>query len=299
MSGGGDHHDDDLGAFASERDEHAPAPVSRHALESPRLVPLVVALAVIGYGGLMVLWWERDKPDVKPSFSAAPTTSFRPSAPKPAPEPVAPAAPAQPRAAEQPGEVPDDFFVPAVARADTPARPAEAAAALPEPLPPPVPDAAEDVVPPPRVPAPARDVAPAAATPAGPPAADAVITAPARPVEPGADRIATDRVAIGDVLQSYRTAYNALDATSVSTIWQGLDTRALQRAFSTLSQQDVRFDQCDVRVTAADRAVASCRGVLSYVPRIGDGTPQQRRLSWNFVFQRAADRWLIASVSAR
>jgi hypothetical protein len=113
------------------------------------------------------------------------------------------------------------------------------------------------------------------------------------------ERRIADRDAIGDVLHSYRTAYNALDATMASTIWQGLDTRALQRAFATLTRQDVSFDRCDVRVTAEDRAVASCRGVLSYVPKIGDGSPQQRRLSWSFDFQRAADRWMISSVSAR
>jgi hypothetical protein len=255
-----------------------------------------MALAVVGYGGLMVVWWERDRPDVKASFSGAPTTSFRPSAPQPAPAPAPAGVPAAPRPVDPPGEVPDDFFVPAVARADSPPRPAGTAAGLPEPLPAPVPDAAEDVVPAPSPKAPALvpDLAAAAAPPA------AVITAPARPIEASAaDPIVADRVAIGDVLQSYRSAYNALDATSVSTIWQGLDTRALQRAFSTLSQQDVRFDRCDVRITASDRAVASCRGILSYVPRIGDGAPQQRRLSWNFDFQRAAGRWLIAAVSAR
>jgi hypothetical protein len=85
----------------------------------------------------------------------------------------------------------------------------------------------------------------------------------------------------------------------VSTFWQGLDTRALQRAFATLSQQDVTFDRCDVRVSGQDRAAAICRGVLRYVPRIGTAEPQQRRLSWDFEFQRAAGRWLIASVSAR
>ena len=74
---------------------------------------------------------------------------------------------------------------------------------------------------------------------------------------------------------------------------------ALQRAFSTLSRQDVSFDRCDVRVMTADRAVASCRGVLNYVPKIGDGSAQQRRLSWSFDFLRAADRWMISRVTAR
>jgi hypothetical protein len=294
---------DGLGAFASETDHSAPPPaqrsVARHALESPRLVPIVVALAVIGYGSLMVVWWEREKPDVKPSFSSTPTTSFRPSAPPPsAPAPTAVPVPTAPQVAvASPGEVPDDFFIPAVARAGHSSRPADTTVTLPEPLPVPVPDAAEDVAP---IAAPRVPEAPAPAAAAAPAGDAPPVTAPVRPIEPAVvDRLAADRTAIGDVLQTYRAAYNALDATSVSTIWQGLDTRALQKAFATLSQQDVVFDRCDVRVTAADHAVASCRGVLTYVPRIGDGERQQRRLSWSFDFQRAADRWVISSVSAR
>jgi hypothetical protein len=299
VSGGADT--DGLGEFASETDDAAapvaPRNVARHALESPRLVPIVVALAVIGYGSLMVVWWERERPEVKPSFSSTPTTSFRPSAPQPsAPEPAAPVNAVRTPAVEPRAEIPDDFFVPAVARAGSAVGPTETAATRPEPLPPLLPGAADEDPPAPvPVPSPPPVVAasPEVTTPA------AATAASARAIEPPVDRLTADRTAIGGVLQSYRTAYNALDATSASTIWQGLDTRALQRAFATLSRQDVSFDRCDVRVTSADRAVASCRGVLSYVPKIGDGTPQQRRLSWSFDFQRAADRWLIASVSAR
>jgi hypothetical protein len=306
MKAGGDHgkalsgDDDGLGAFASEADEtpapHAHRSAARHALESPALVSVVVALAVVGYGALMVVWWERDKPEVKPSFSSSRTTSFRPgAAPPPAPPPAAPVV-ETPRVAESPRESADDLFVPAVARTAAAARPGDAVPVLPEPLPVPLPDASEDVIPVPAPIAPAPEPVVAAA----PPAAEAVAIAPVRPIEPRpVDRVTADRNAIGDVLRSYQAAYKALDATSVSTIWQGLDTRALQRAFSTLTQQDVTFDRCDVRMTDADRAVASCRGVLRFVPRIGDGEPQQRRLSWNFDFQRAADRWLISSVSAR
>ena len=87
---------------------------------------------------------------------------------------------------------------------------------------------------------------------------------PPRTAEPtGVERRTADRDAIGGVLESYR------------------------------------FDRCDVRVMTADRAVASCRGVLNYVPKIGDGSAQQRRLSWSFDFLRAADRWMISRVTAR
>jgi hypothetical protein len=303
--------DDGLGAFASESEvvEASSAPrASRswHTLvDSPALVSVVMALAVFVYGGLMVLWWERDPPQVKPAFQGAPTASYRPGpaspAPTPVPAPAAPVATTESRAADT-----ADLFVPAVARAPEAgaARPVEEATVPPivAPGPPPPPDLAEDAaaiepVSPPPAPRAAAADAPAAPSPE--PAPNAAVAPPGRLEPVAVDRVAVDREAIGDVLRSYRTSYNALDATSVSTIWQGLDTRALQRAFSTLSQQDVSFDRCDVRVTSVDTAVASCRGLLSYVPKIGDGSPQQRRLTWTFDFQRAAGRWLIAAVSAR
>jgi hypothetical protein len=259
---------------------------SLRLLHSPALVPILLVLAVLAYGAFAVVWWERDRPRIGMTLSspAVPTQSFQPTAPAPAsappPVPVAKetAAPATP-------SVP---VAPAVARVEGAPHRIE---------PPPVrKDAVEDphpTAPPAAVPEPATAVA---ATPAP----EAVVAAPPRVPEPTAvERVVTDRDAIGDVLQSYRTAYNTLDATSASTIWQGVDTRALQRAFATLSQQTVSFDRCDVRVTTADRAVASCRGVLQYVPKIGDGSPQQRRLSWDFDFTRAANRWMIASVSAK
>jgi len=161
------------------------------------------------------------------------------------------------------------------------------------------PRAAAPVLPPLASPESAVAAAPAL-VPAPVPAPGAVAPvvrppAASRPV----DRAAGDRAAIGGVLDQYRESYNSLDATSASTIWQGLDTRALQRAFSTLSSQDVSFDRCDVTVVSDARATAVCRGVLSYVQKIGDGAQQQRRLSWTIDFQRTADRWLIAGVTAR
>jgi hypothetical protein len=309
--------DDGLGAFASETDvPEAPVPQRPQrrwhpVVDKPALVSVVMALAVVVYGGLMVLWWERDPPRVKPAFQGAPTASYRPGAAAPAPA-ASPAPPAAVATAESGAtsatNATSDLFFPAVARAPEAAtsRAVEAAApAVVVPEPQPRPDLAEDTAAIEPVPSPSAPRAAAVDAPGAPPApspepaAPAIVAPPTRVEPPPVDRVAVDRDAIGDVLRSYRTSYNALDATSVSTIWQGLDTRALQRAFSTLSRQDVSFDRCDVRMTSADRAVASCRGLLSYVPKIGDGEAQQRRLTWTFDFQRAAGRWLIASVAAR
>jgi|SRR5688572_21646977 hypothetical protein len=113
------------------------------------------------------------------------------------------------------------------------------------------------------------------------------------------DTIAADRSAIEGVLSSYRRSYNALDARAVSAIWQGVDSRALARAFSTLTRQHIMFERCDVRVAAADRAAARCHGILSYVQKAGDTSPQQRRVSWDIDLKRPGGTWVIVGVQAR
>lgn len=323
-----------------------PSDASLRVLYSPALVPILVVVAVIGYGGFTLLWWERDRPQFGVSLSSTPVSlpplRLAPSqvamAPPAAPlvqprpqslvqppplqpeppsrvqtqtaqsqtQPKAPIVVAPPAAAltakdAAPRATRRDDVVPAVVRAPVPPRRTEQNAALPavsrsERLTAPavLPEPVESLRPsPPPVALPATPVAAAAAP-------EAAVVAPPRLAEPNTvERVVTDRDAIGNVLQSYRAAYNSLDATSASSIWQGVDTRALQRAFATLTRQDVSFDRCEVRVTTANRAVAACRGVLLYVPKVGDGNPQERRLSWNFDFTRAADRWMISSVSAK
>ena len=118
-------------------------------------------------------------------------------------------------------------------------------------------------------------------------------------VGPAPDAVTADRLAIDAVLAAYRRSYNSLDAGAVSAVWRGADTRALTRAFSTLTRQHVSFDRCDVRVTAADRARVRCDGILSYVQKAGDTTPQQRRVSWSMDLDRRDDRWEIVGVKAR
>jgi hypothetical protein len=112
------------------------------------------------------------------------------------------------------------------------------------------------------------------------------------------DAAANDLAAIDRVLGTYQQSYSSLDAGMVSTIWRGLDTRGLQRAFNGLDSQRMSFEHCDVRV-GGDRAKVSCTGVLDYVRKIGQPTPLQKRLSWNFDLQRTGDRWLISGVDAR
>jgi hypothetical protein len=102
---------------------------------------------------------------------------------------------------------------------------------------------------------------------------------------------------IEGVIDAYRKFCEQLDAASAATLWRGVDTRTLSRAFSTLSRQSLRFDRCDIAVVGP-RATAFCNGSLSFVRRVGDQSPQSRTMSWAFELERAADRWLLSNVKA-
>lgn len=108
------------------------------------------------------------------------------------------------------------------------------------------------------------------------------------------------RAGVDAVLAAYRQSYNTLDATSVLKVWDSADQRALQRAFSSLKQQRVAFNSCDVDITSsADRALAHCVGVLSYVPKYGNASEQRRPMQWTIYLQQHDNGWMIASVAAR
>jgi hypothetical protein len=108
----------------------------------------------------------------------------------------------------------------------------------------------------------------------------------------------TDRADIESVLNGYKLAYNRLDPVAASSLWPGVDTRALARAFGALSSQRVSFDRCDINLTAS-RAVARCDGGITYVRRVGDPRPQSRSLSWTFTMDRGSGEWRIAGVNAQ
>ena len=132
-----------------------------------------------------------------------------------------------------------------------------------------------------------------------PRSAQAVALRPA--IEPVADLASADqeRAAITAVLDQYRRFYNALDATSVSTIWRGLDLQALQRSFSALARQNLSFRKCEVNLASSDRARAMCTGVLSFVRRAGSEVEQRRNLSLTIELRQLDDRWQIVDVAAR
>jgi len=129
--------------------------------------------------------------------------------------------------------------------------------------------------------------------------AAAVPAAPAR-VESSAPvvRPPAPEALIQGVLSRYRNAYEGLDAGAAREVWPSVDHKALSKAFDRLEEQHLYFTSCEIAVTDA-RAVASCHGVASYVPRVGNKARRDDQRAWEFKLSKADDAWLIDSVSAR
>ena len=125
---------------------------------------------------------------------------------------------------------------------------------------------------------------------------------PPRPrAEPGAGtplRPPAPETAVQTALGRYRAAYQALDAGAARAVWPSADTRALRKAFEGLEKQELVFDSCQVSVSDA-RAMASCRGIASYVPRFGNRARRDDQRQWEFTLTRVDDAWLIDTVLAR
>ncbi|MEO7274543.1 MAG: hypothetical protein ABIX28_13905 [Vicinamibacterales bacterium] len=137
-------------------------------------------------------------------------------------------------------------------------------------------------------PAPRLEPTPVPAAPAAPPPAPAAAALDPRAVE-------TDRVRA--VLSGYERAYSALDADAASRVFPAVDRKALSRAFSGLSAQQIRFDDCRIQVQQAS-ARATCAGTLRWTPKVGGGSRQQAR-RWQFDLQQVPGGWRIGEVKVQ
>jgi hypothetical protein len=142
---------------------------------------------------------------------------------------------------------------------------------------------------------PPSTAAPLPTVPATPPS-----TPPEKPAPGERERLtaANDQRAIRTILDAYRVAYEQRDTLAAARLWPGLDTRALTRAFSTLSSHRLTFDRCDVAVMGM-QARADCDGTITYTPRVGDTQTQSRSMSWTFALDRSSGQWRISDVNAR
>jgi len=121
--------------------------------------------------------------------------------------------------------------------------------------------------------------------------------APAPPVREELESVRDQRV-IRSLLDAYREAYGRLDPLAVAALWPAVDSRALTRAFSALSHQQMTFDRCDITITGAV-AVARCDGTLTYTRRIGESEAQSRQMAWAFALERASGQWRISGINSR
>jgi hypothetical protein len=103
---------------------------------------------------------------------------------------------------------------------------------------------------------------------------------------------------VQQLLEHYQQMYDQLDASMAASIWPAMDARALARVFARLQRQDLNFDGCAVALSEA-HATAQCTGWLSYVTRVGNGTPHREHHSWTIEFERTGSEWHILQVGAR
>ena len=104
---------------------------------------------------------------------------------------------------------------------------------------------------------------------------------------------------IRNVLSRYRSAFNDLNANEAKAVWPTVDDKSLDRAFRQLERQDVTFNVCHIEV-AGVRAVSSCDGRASYVPKVGSKTARVDSRSWTFQLLKTEDAgWMIEGVNSR
>jgi hypothetical protein len=135
---------------------------------------------------------------------------------------------------------------------------------------------------------------PVAATPLPEPLAPPPTAAPAITEVPES----LDRRDVTATLNAYAHAFAQLDARAARAVWPSVDERALARAFSGLTSQDIAFADCAIHVNGA-RADAACHGTASYVAKVGKDDRRVEPRTWQFQLERDGDAWKIATAEAR
>jgi hypothetical protein len=244
-----------------------------------------------------------DRPLPVEKSQSAPIEKPRPAAvEKPRPAPVEKSRPAPveaPRSAPVAGSagrvVERPSPPPSLADASQVSPPMPGPATAPSPSPP-VP------APSPPLPVPAREEVPSApvAAPEPAPASPPATTEPRSPG--GASRSGgedADRVAIQDLLGRYRTAFGDLNVAGVRQVWPSVNQRSLERAFRQLEGQDLFFFSCTIGF-AGRGAEAACVGSSTFIPTVGNRSPQPGPSQWNFKLSKtSAGQWIIDEAQAQ
>jgi hypothetical protein len=120
----------------------------------------------------------------------------------------------------------------------------------------------------------------------------------AAPISAEASGASTDTADIQDLLNRYQDAFNNLNAGAAKTLWPSVDERMLGRAFDQLKRQEVVLGACQTTVTGF-RAVSSCHGHASYVPKVGNKMERNEARRWTFTLRKSEGGWLIERVESR
>jgi hypothetical protein len=150
----------------------------------------------------------------------------------------------------------------------------------------------------PSVPAPSTDVVRTPAPTSGSEAAAPEVPLAALTERGGAAAEAAAVEGINTTLRRLQAAYEQRDARLAKAVWPTVNERALARAFEGLRSQNVTFDRCRMSVLSVSADV-ECRGVMSYVPRVGSQDQRTESRQWRFRVRKGDDQWLITNAEAR
>ena len=106
-----------------------------------------------------------------------------------------------------------------------------------------------------------------------------------------------DTSAVLQQVHRYEAAVTRLDASAAHAVWPATDRAAFVKQFTALREQRLRLERCTVAVPDV-RARVTCRGTLTYRPRVGDHSTRTTRGTWLFVLERNGERWVIDDVTA-
>lgn len=124
-----------------------------------------------------------------------------------------------------------------------------------------------------------------------------VVSRAAPPAAPPITPAESDESSVADVLRRYAQAYGELDARAAREVWPSVDARALARAFDNLRSQNLSFEECQIDILGTT-ANATCRGLASYVGRVGGGEKHTEPRAWQFELVRDRDGWKIKHAEA-
>jgi ketosteroid isomerase-like protein len=129
--------------------------------------------------------------------------------------------------------------------------------------------------------------APARSTIAPPPAAAAAAPAPAM----------NDEDAIQQLLNEYRSAYEALDIDRVLRVYPALQNPdALRSAFRDAKEVLIGFTRPVIRITSPAAAIVTCKRTQTFVPKIGGGG-RAATTNTTFALRKEGTRWVIVNIS--